>query len=205
MKRDFTWVQSIGILFDSHKLLISAKKTLTWSDTNDRLSLSIDRDPIYIPTKEGSQWESYSVPSLRIVRIKDTNGVTAEVAGMFKVTANVVPITPEESRVHGYNVTDGENCFAHLELGFKFFNLSDMVDGVLGQTYRKDYVSKAKLGASMAVLGGAEKFSSSNIFATDCLASKFGKAIDGGNEGQEHPNLQCSSEMGKGIGVGCRK
>ncbi|KAM0008479.1 hypothetical protein Hdeb2414_s0004g00130881 [Helianthus debilis subsp. tardiflorus] len=31
MGRNFTWVQSLGVLFDNHKLQISAKKTSNWN------------------------------------------------------------------------------------------------------------------------------------------------------------------------------
>ncbi|KAK9755939.1 hypothetical protein RND81_01G060800 [Saponaria officinalis] len=43
MGRDFTWVQSLGILFDNHYIYIGARKTAMWNDAIDRLTLSFDR------------------------------------------------------------------------------------------------------------------------------------------------------------------
>ncbi|KAK6144670.1 hypothetical protein DH2020_021490 [Rehmannia glutinosa] len=174
LKRDFTWVQSIGVMFDNHKLLISAQKTSTWDDNLDRLSISFDDNPISLPTQPGSKWDSHIPPQVTIYRTSNTNGVIIEVANNFRVTANVVPITAEESKVHGYDITE-EDCFTHLEVAFKFYNLSDGVDGVLGQTYRSNYESKIKANAIMPVMGGAHKFRTSGIFATNCLVSRFGK------------------------------
>ncbi|KAJ0046050.1 hypothetical protein Pint_05851 [Pistacia integerrima] len=175
MNRDFTWVQSISVIFNSHNLFIAAKTTSIWDDNIDHFVLSFDANSISLPPVEGSSWKSPSAPVVSITRAgRDTNFIAAEVEGSFRVTALVVPISEKESRAHGYNIT-ADNCFAHLELGFKFYNLSDMVDGILGQTYRKNYVTRAKIGAKMPVLGGADKFLSSSIFATDCLASRYGK------------------------------
>ncbi|OVA05973.1 Root cap [Macleaya cordata] len=134
MKRDFTyWVQAIGILFDHHQIYIGAQKTATWDDSVDRLALSFDGQPIYLPESE------------------------VEVEGNIKITANVVPITEVESRVNNYGITK-DDCYAHLDLGFKFYSLSEDVNGVLGQTYGKDYVNKVKMGVSMPVMGGDNKF-----------------------------------------------
>uniref|UniRef100_A0A7N0U7G1 Root cap n=1 Tax=Kalanchoe fedtschenkoi TaxID=63787 RepID=A0A7N0U7G1_KALFE len=164
MSRDFTWIQSIGILFDTHELYIGAKRTSIWDNTRDHLIISTDDTPIFLPDQEGSKWQS---SSLTITRTLDVNAVEVEVDGNFKIKAVVVPITQEDSRIHKYGVTQ-EDCFAHLDLSFKFYAISGEVDGVLGQTYANNYVSKAKIGVSMPVLGGEDKFSSSNIFATDC-------------------------------------
>ncbi|XP_076933337.1 uncharacterized protein LOC143599221 [Bidens hawaiensis] len=169
LTRDFTWVQSIGILFDDHKLLVGATKTSTWDDSQDHLFISFDDTPLSL---DGKNW-SYRSSSLVITRTSPTNGIAIEVQNSFRITATVVPIGAEESRVHGYNITN-DDCFAHLELGFKFYNLSDVVDGVLGQTYSKNYVSKIKVSSVMPVMGDIPRYSSSGIFATDCVVSRFG-------------------------------
>ncbi|KAL3652004.1 hypothetical protein CASFOL_001685 [Castilleja foliolosa] len=175
LKRDFTWVQSLGIMYDRHKLLIAAQTTSKWDDNVDRLFISFDDNPVSLPTKAGSTWDSH-IPhqEVTVSRTSNTNGVIIEVANNFRVIVNVVPITPEESKVHKYGITD-DDCFAHLEVAFKFYNLTDAVDGVLGQTYRTNYESKIKASAIMPVMGGEHKFSTSGIFSTNCLVSRFAK------------------------------
>jgi hypothetical protein len=88
--------------------------------------------------------------------------------------ANVVPITEQDSRIHNYGVTE-EDSLAHLDLGFKFYDLSDDVHGVLGQTYRSDYVNNLSVSASMPVMGGAPSYVVSDIFSTDCAVARFGR------------------------------
>ncbi|BFG41912.1 hypothetical protein CerSpe_281860 [Prunus speciosa] len=209
MKRYFTWVQSIAILFGKHQLFLGAQKTATWDDSTDRLALSFDGEPITLPESEGARWQSTSVPTVSLTRVDGTNNVMVEVEGSFRITAKVVPITEEDSRIHNYGITK-DDTFAHLDLGFKFFSLSNQVSGVLGQTYRPDYVSRVNIGANMPVMGGDREFETSSLFATDCAIASFnGGSVGSGSEanyleGLELPSLSCASGM-DGQGVVCKR
>lgn len=127
--------------------------------------------------------------------------------GSFRIKATVVPITKKESLIHKYGVTE-EDCFAHLDLSFKFYALSEDVNGVLGQTYARNYVSRVKMGVAMPVLGGDREFASSSLFATDCLASKFKNEeltqVGNSLENSEFTNMDCATRI-DGRGVVCKK
>ncbi|GKU93869.1 hypothetical protein SLEP1_g7428 [Rubroshorea leprosula] len=202
MKRDFTWVQSLGILFDNHKLYIGAKKTATWDDAIDRLALVFDDEPIFLPDGEGTKWQPIEAPDTSITRTGHTNTVEIEVRGNFKIKATVVPITEKDSKIHSYGITQ-DDCFAHLDLSFKFYGLSGHVNGVLGQTYASNYVSRVKMGVVMPVLGGEEKFSSSTLFTADCAVARFTGEL-AGPENFEYAKLDCASGM-DGRGVVCKR
>ncbi|KAL8160021.1 hypothetical protein V2J09_001558 [Rumex salicifolius] len=173
MTRDFTWVQSLGILFETHRLFIGAERTSKWSDSVDRLALSYDDEPIFLPQTEGATWHSPTTPKLTLTRTtSNTNNIAVELEGRLKITAKAVPITEKDSEVHSYGITS-HDCFAHLDLGFKFYSLTGDVEGVLGKTYRDDYVSKVNVGVKMPVLGGEDEYETSGLFASDCKVSRF--------------------------------
>jgi hypothetical protein len=172
MRRDFTWIQALGIRFAHHRLYLGAQKTAKWSSDVDRLELALDDEAVSIPAEAGARWESAAVPGLSVTRTTAANGVRVQLAGVLDIMASVVPITEEESRVHNYGVTE-DDSLAHLDLGFKFYDLTDDVHGVLGQTYRSDYVNQLSVSANMPIMGGAPKYVSSDIFATDCAVARF--------------------------------
>ncbi|KAL6341895.1 hypothetical protein AAG906_038140 [Vitis piasezkii] len=193
MKRDFTWVQSLGILFDTHQLFIGAKKTATWDDSVDRLALVFDGEPIFLPDEEGVKWQPEMSPEdVSVTRTQNTNAVEIE----------------KESRVHNYDIT-AEDCFAHLDLSFKFYSLSGNVSGVLGQTYGSKYVSRVKMGVAMPILGGEKEFASSGLFTTDCAVARFSGRFPSGDDAYslekfEYANLNCVSGI-DGRGVVCKR
>ncbi|KAK6926616.1 Root cap [Dillenia turbinata] len=203
MKRDFTWVQSIGILFDAHRLFVAAEKTVTWDDSVDRLALAFDGEQVLLPDGEGAKWRSASLPRVTITRSRETNAVVIEAEGNFRVKASVVPITQKDSQIHNYGITK-EDCFAHLDLSFKFYSLSSEANGVLGQTYGSNYVSRVKMGVAMPVLGGDKEFSSSSLFATDCAVARFNGRFNS-TEQFEYADVSCASGMGGIAGVVCKK
>ncbi|CAN1163235.1 hypothetical protein LINPERPRIM_LOCUS32551 [Linum perenne] len=171
--RDFTWVQAVGILFGPHRFYIGARQVGKWESSVDNILIHMNNDQVTIPAVKGQKWQPIAAPRLTIQRLADTNRVRVEVEGLLEIVATVVPITEEESRVHGYDVKE-DDCFAHLELNFKFVSLSHSVDGVLGQTYRDDYKSIVKMEAAMPIMGKAEKFATSHLFSSDCEVSNFG-------------------------------
>ncbi|KAF7120299.1 hypothetical protein RHSIM_Rhsim13G0107900 [Rhododendron simsii] len=203
MKRDFTWVQSLGILFDNHQLFVGAQKTSTWDDSVDRLALAFDGEPIFLPATEGAEWRPSTAPGISFTRSRDVNGVVIEVKGNFKIKATVVPITEKDSMIHNYGITK-EDCFAHLDLGFKFYSLSGGVDGVLGQTYRSNYMSKIKMGVLMPVVGGAKEFASSTLFSSDCAVAKFTGGLNS-SESFGYGSMDCASTGMDGRGVVCKR
>ncbi|KAF2321770.1 hypothetical protein GH714_002636 [Hevea brasiliensis] len=75
-------------------------------------------------------------------------------------------------RVHKYQLPE-DDAFAHLETQFKFFNLTDLVEGVLGQTYRPDYVSPVKTGVPMPMMGGEDKYHTPSLFSPLCSVCRF--------------------------------
>ncbi|CAL1410157.1 unnamed protein product [Linum trigynum] len=208
MTRDFTWVQSIAIFFDSHRITVGALKTTTWDDSVDRLFVTFDGEPLLLPERQGASWESGATATSRtsVTRSADANSVVVEVEGKLRIAARVVPITQEDSRIHNYGVTSSD-CLAHLDLGFRFDSLSGDVNGVLGQTYRAGYVSPVSVSAKMAVMGGERMFETSSLYAPDCKAARFVGSGGGGSGATERvflPSLKCESGI-EGRGVVCKR
>ncbi|GJN06637.1 hypothetical protein PR202_ga24388 [Eleusine coracana subsp. coracana] len=179
--RDFTWVQALGVTFagnnnnHQHRLYIGARKAVEWDEDEDHVAIVLDGEPVEVEAAKNARWTSAAVPGFSVTRTDVANAVVVDLNGVFAITANAVPITDEDSRVHSYGKTRNDTL-VHLDVGYKFHGLTKDVDGVLGQTYRPDYVTKVDVTANMPVMGGADKYSSSGLFATDCAVSRFARA-----------------------------
>ncbi|VAH64420.1 uncharacterized protein LOC119269146 [Triticum dicoccoides] len=172
IRRNFTWIQAIGVSFGQHRLYVGARKADVWDEEEDHIHVMLDGEAVDVETVKNTRWVSKALPALSVTRIDTVNAVMVELDGVFGISVNAVPITEEDSRIHNYGKT-GSDSLVHLDLGFKFHSLTKNVDGLLGQTYQPEYVSKVDISAKMPIMGGAPKYLSSSLFSTDCAVSKF--------------------------------
>lgn len=171
--RDFTWVQALAVMFDTHTLVLAAKRVSNWDDNVDSLTVNWDGETINVPTEGEAEWRvSTGDREVVIERTDDVNTVKMTVSGLVELAVKVVPIGEEENRVHNYQIPAG-NAFAHLETQFKFFGLSDLVEGVLGKTYQPAYVSPVKRGVPMPMMGGEDKYRTSSLYSPLCKFCRF--------------------------------
>ncbi|KAI3995166.1 hypothetical protein MKX01_031968 [Papaver californicum] len=146
---DFTWIQALSVLFDNHNLV-------------DSLIVRCNGEIINIPTDGEAEWRitADGGREVTVERTADTNSV------------RVTQLGDEENRVHKYQIPSND-VFAHLETQFKFTNLSDSVDGVLGQTYQPDYVSPVNVGVAMPMMGGEGYFRTPSFLSPLCQRCRF--------------------------------
>ncbi|EOY33037.1 Late embryogenesis abundant protein-related [Theobroma cacao] len=171
--RDFTWVQALAVMFDTHTLVIAANRVSHWDDNVDALSVRWNGEAVNIPYDGEAEWRTNGEErEVLVERTDDKNSVRVKVSGLVEIDIRVRPIGKEENRVHNYQLPD-DDAFAHLETQFKFINLSYLVEGVLGKTYRPDYVSPVKRGVPMPMMGGEDKYLTPSLFSPFCNACRF--------------------------------
>lgn len=205
--RDFTWIQSLGILFEDHSFTLSATQTSSWDNSLDQLSFTFDDTTIYVDEGYLSSWTSPS-NKLNVERTSMVNSVTVTLQNVFEIMVTVVPVTKEDDRIHKYQIPEND-CFAHLEVQFKFLKLSEKVEGVLGQTYRPDFENPVKRGVSMPIMSGEERYITSSLLSPSCKYCIFSpekkKNVVGKKPEISHGAMDCTSEVSNGYGVVCRR
>ncbi|KAK1361876.1 Root cap [Heracleum sosnowskyi] len=173
--RDNTWIQGLSLMFGSHTFTLSANKVAKWDSGIDQFLFTYDELPIHISSGYINTWTAPD-SNLTVERTTLYNSISLTLPGVVEMSVNVVPVTKEDDRLHNYQIP-ADDCFAHLEVQFKFFSLTDKVEGVLGQTYRPEFKSPVKRGVPMPVMGGEDRFMTSSLVAADCK-----KCIFVGNE-----------------------
>ncbi|KAK3022483.1 hypothetical protein RJ639_045812 [Escallonia herrerae] len=171
--RDFTWVQALSLMFDTHTLDLEAKRVSNWDDNVDALIVRWDGKDVNIPTDGEAEWRARTGEREVVVeRTDDTNMVRVTVTGLLEMDVKVTPVGDEENKVHNYQLPS-DDAFAHLETQFRFSNLSDHVEGILGKTYQPGYVSPVKRGVPMPMMGGEDKYQTPSLHSPACKACRF--------------------------------
>ncbi|KAH9288904.1 hypothetical protein KI387_033021, partial [Taxus chinensis] len=170
-RRDYTWVQSLGIMFGTHSFTVGANKVDQWDDNADQFYFSFDNQVFTIPPGPLSVWKSQS-SDLAVERTTESNNILIAIPNMLELYIGIVPITEKENEIHNYQIPS-DDCFAHLQVQFNLFHLSENVEGVLGQTYRPDFKNPVKVGVPMPIMGGEDRYQTSSLLATDCRACIF--------------------------------
>ncbi|KAG4191797.1 hypothetical protein ERO13_A07G117750v2 [Gossypium hirsutum] len=136
-------------------------------------------EEVNVPTDSEAEWRVMGFDEREVVieRTDKTNGVKVTVAGLVELNVKVRAIGEEENKVHNYQLP-ANDAFAHLETQFKFTNLTDLVEGVLGKTYQPDYISPVKRGVPMPMMGGEDKYQTPSLYSPLCKACKFKGQVD---------------------------
>ncbi|TKY49058.1 hypothetical protein E2542_SST26484 [Spatholobus suberectus] len=203
--RDYTWIQALGILFDSHNFSIEATPSAIWDEEVDHLKLSYDGEELVIQEGHLSTWQC-NENQLRIERTSSKNSIMVALPEVVEIYVNVVPVTKEDSRIHNYQIPDND-CFAHLEVQFKFYGLSSRVEGVLCRTYQPDFQSPAKPGGAMPVVGGEDKYRTTSLISADCGVCIFSpaKGLEKEDSMMEYGMMDCTGGANSGNGIVCRR
>ncbi|CAL5341905.1 unnamed protein product [Camellia sinensis] len=204
--RDYTWIQALGILFDSQSFSVEATNAATWDDEVDHLKFSYSGKELVIPEGYPSVWKSPE-NELRVERTSSKNSVIVTLPEVAEISVSVVPVTKEDDRIHNYQIPS-EDCFAHLEVQFRFYGLSSKVEGVLGRTYQPDFKNPAKPGVAMPVVGGENKYRTTSLLSADCDSCVFSPVgVVNKDESQviNYGTLDCTGGAGRGNGIVCRK
>ncbi|KAH7842761.1 hypothetical protein Vadar_008843 [Vaccinium darrowii] len=203
---DYTWIQALGILFGSHTFTLEATKATTWDNTTDHLRFSYDGNEVFVPENHLSSWNSPD-RNFQVERISSKNSVIFSIPDVMEIAVKVMPVTKEDDKMHNYQIPSND-CFAHLQVQFKFFSLSPKVEGVLGITYQPDFKNPAKKGVSMPVLGGEDKYRTTSLLSADCKSCLFSPANIADwvrQPGVDYGTLDCTGGSSRGNGIVCKK
>ncbi|CAL5326639.1 unnamed protein product [Camellia sinensis] len=199
--RDNTWIQALSFT-------LSANKVAILDDQGNQFHFTYDSKPVFIPNGHLSIW---TAPDSRLVeeRTAMSNSIIVTMPGVVEMSVSVVPVTKEDDGIHNYQIPS-DDCFAHLEVQFKFLQLSEKVEGVLGQTYRPDFKSPVKRGVPMPVMGGEDKFKTSSLVSADCMLCIFMAGGDVSNTNKSlvlDPSMATvdCTKMSNGQGFICRR
>lgn len=205
--RDYTWIQALGVLSGSESFSIEATRAAKWDSEMDHLRFSYNGNELTVPEGTPSTWHSLN-DDFKVERSASKNSAAITIRGVAEISVNVVPVTKEDSLIHNYQIPS-DDCFAHLEVQFRFLSLSPRVEGVLSRTYQPDFENPAKPGIAMPVVGGEDKYRTSSLLSADCAACIFSPIMHPDQKqdsmAMEYGTLECTGGATSGNGIVCRR
>ena len=117
--RDFTWIQALGILYNSQTFSLEATKAATWDSEDDHLKLTYNGQDLVIPEGSFSTWYSPE-KDLKVERVSSKNSAIITFEDRANILVNVVPVTEEDDKIHK-NQVPANDCFVHLEVNLSSF------------------------------------------------------------------------------------
>ncbi|KAM1655356.1 hypothetical protein ACFX1Q_008246 [Malus domestica] len=197
---------ALGLLFGSNSFSVEASQASSWDDETDHLKFTYNGEELVIPESQLSAWQSPE-NAIRVERTSSKNSVLVTLQEVAEISVNVVPVTKEDDRIRNYQIPS-DDCFAHLEVQFRFYGLSSNVERVLGRTYQPDFRNPAKPGVAMPVVGGEHKYRTTSLVSVDCTACVFTKSRkmdQTDSRVMNYGNLDCTGNSFSGNGIVCRK
>lgn len=100
--RDYTWVQALSVMFDTHTLVLAAKNVSHWDDNVDSLLVKWDGDEINVPTDGDAEWRRVDSDGREVVveRTDDANSVRVKVTGLVEMDIKVIILEMMHAYLH---------------------------------------------------------------------------------------------------------
>ncbi|TKY66571.1 Root cap [Spatholobus suberectus] len=166
----FTLVSDSALQINA-RFMDTGQQTPQWNENVDHLKFTYNGNHLVLPEDPLSTWHS-PLKDVKVERVAARNNAIVTLEDVAEILVNVVPVSKEDDTIHNYQVPN-DDCFAHLEVQFRFFALSPKVDGVLGRTYREDFENPAKPGVAMPVVGGEDTYRTTSLLSPYCAACVF--------------------------------
>eukprot|EP00850_Spirogloea_muscicola_P019526 SM000192S04921 [mRNA] locus=s192:225228:233230:- [translate_table: standard] len=166
---DLTWVQAVAVLFGENRLYVGTQQEAEWNPRTDHLLFALNGEVLLgVSNTHGETVYTNEAANVKVTRSGKANIAKVEIENLMAMTVEVRPIAKDK--------WTEDSCFAHLDMGFEFNQLSGAAEGVLGQTYQKMWTPpNVPEGTVMKsyILHDVPSYTSSSLFSVDCPVSIF--------------------------------
>ncbi|RLM80345.1 hypothetical protein C2845_PM12G02650 [Panicum miliaceum] len=99
---------ALGVNFGAgHRLYAGARRAVEWDEDEDYIKITFEVEPVNMDAVKKARWVSKALPGLSVTRMDTVNTVMVELNGVFSISANAMPITDKDNRIHMYGQDGG--------------------------------------------------------------------------------------------------